>query len=154
MAASRAQHAVQALSTIVREMGINLRFAIHPVAGRLPGHMNVLLAEAKVPYDIVLAMDEINQDFETTDLAIVIGANDVVNPSAITDENSPIYGMPVLECWNSKRTVVLKRSLGSGYSGVDNPLFVNENNAMLLGDAKANISKLTESIRSVKGIDK
>jgi len=142
MAVAKAQHAVADLTTKLRARGINIRFAIHPVAGRLPGHMNVLLAEARVPYDITHAMDEINGDFPETDLALVLGANDTVNPAAQTDPDSPIAGMPVLEVWKAKRSVTMKRSLNVGYAGVDNPLFVEENNYMFLGDAKKSLEKL------------
>ena len=142
MAVAKAQHAVADLTTKLRARGVNVRFAIHPVAGRLPGHMNVLLAEARVPYDITFAMDDINDDFPQTDLALVLGANDTVNPSAQTDPDSPIAGMPVLEVWKAKRTIVMKRSLRVGYAGVDNPLFVKENNSMYLGDAKQSLEKL------------
>ena len=142
MAVAQAQFLVNEFSIKMRKTGCNVRFAIHPVAGRLPGHMNVLLAEAGVPYDIVLEMDEINEDCPDTDLILVIGANDVVNPGAETDESSPIYGMPVIQVWNATTTVVLKRSLGAGYAGVGNPLFYKENNKMLLGDAKDSMGKL------------
>jgi NAD(P) transhydrogenase subunit beta len=142
MAVARAQHLVNEFSSMLRKKGCNVRYAIHPVAGRLPGHMNVLLAEAGVPYDIVLEMDEINDDCPDTDLVLVIGANDVVNPGAETDESSPIYGMPVIQVWKAETTVVLKRSLGAGYAGVGNPLFYKENNMMLLGDAKDSMGKL------------
>ena len=147
MAVAQAQHSVREICEILKDKGVKTRFAIHPVAGRLPGHMNVLLAEAKVPYDIVLEMDEINEDFETTGTVLVIGANDIVNPGALDDESSPIYGMPVLECWKAIHTVVLKRSMGTGYSGVDNPLFYLENSAMLFGDAKASVDSILQSIR-------
>jgi NAD(P) transhydrogenase len=142
MAVARAQHAIADLTTKLRARGTNVRFAIHPVAGRLPGHMNVLLAEANVPYDITFAMDDINQDFPETDLALVLGANDTVNPAAQTDPDSPIAGMPVLEVWKAKKSVTMKRSLRVGYAGVDNPLFVNDNNVMFLGDAKKSLEKL------------
>ncbi|MDO5026069.1 MAG: NAD(P)(+) transhydrogenase (Re/Si-specific) subunit beta [Trueperella sp.] len=145
MAVAQAQFPVAELTRNLRARGVDVRFAIHPVAGRLPGHMNVLLAEANVPYDIVLEMDEINDDFSSTDVALVIGANDTVNPAAL-EPGSPIAGMPVLECWNAERVIVCKRSLGSGYSGVDNPLFFYENTDMLLGDAKDSISKLNSLI--------
>jgi NAD(P) transhydrogenase subunit beta len=142
MAVARAQHLVNEFSSMLRKKGCNVRYAIHPVAGRLPGHMNVLLAEAGVPYDIVLEMDEINDDCPETDLVLIIGANDVVNPGAETDESSPIYGMPVIQVWKAETTVVLKRSLGAGYAGVGNPLFYEENNKMLLGDAKESMGKV------------
>ena len=142
MAVARAQHLVNEFSSMLRKKGCNVRYAIHPVAGRLPGHMNVLLAEAGVPYDIVLEMDEINDDCPDTDLVLIIGANDVVNPGAETDESSPIYGMPVIQVWKAETTVVLKRSLGAGYAGVGNPLFYEENNKMLLGDAKDSMAQL------------
>ena len=142
MAVAQAQQAVSELTKRLRSQGKEVRFAIHPVAGRLPGHMNVLLAEAKVPYDIVLEMDEINEDFPSTDVAIVIGSNDIVNPAAQDDPNSPIAGMPVLECWKSKQVFVSKRGQGTGYSGIENPLFFKDNTRMFYGDAKESLNKL------------
>ena len=142
MAVAQAQHAVADITRILRDRKVEVRFGIHPVAGRLPGHMNVLLAEANVPYDIVLEMDEINEDFAKTDLVLVIGANDTVNPSALDDPNSPIAGMPVLEVWDAKQVIVMKRSMASGYAGVDNPLFYKENTAMLFGDARQNVDAI------------
>ena len=146
MAVAQAQQSVSELVRKLRAKGKNVRFAIHPVAGRLPGHMNVLLAEAKVPYDIVLEMDEINDDFPDTDVAIVIGSNDIVNPAAQEDPNSPIAGMPVLECWKAKQVFVSKRGQGTGYSGIENPLFFKENTRMFYGDAKASLDKLLPMI--------
>ena len=146
MAVAQAQQSVSELTKRLRAAGKTVRFAIHPVAGRLPGHMNVLLAEAKVPYDIVLEMDEINDDFPDTDVAIVIGSNDIVNPAAQDDPNSPIAGMPVLECWKAKQVFVSKRGQGTGYSGIENPLFFKENTRMFYGDAKASLDKLLTKI--------
>ena len=146
MAVAQAQQSVSELTRKLRAKGKTVRFAIHPVAGRLPGHMNVLLAEAKVPYDIVLEMDEINEDFPDTDVAIVIGSNDIVNPAAQEDPNSPIAGMPVLECWKAKQVFVSKRGQGTGYSGIENPLFYKENTRMFYGDAKKSIDALLPMI--------
>ena len=146
MAVAQAQQSVSELVRKLRAKGKTVRFAIHPVAGRLPGHMNVLLAEAKVPYDIVMEMDEINDDFPDTDVAIVIGSNDIVNPAAQDDPNSPIAGMPVLECWKAKQVFVSKRGQGTGYSGIENPLFFKENTRMFYGDAKASLDKLLPMI--------
>ncbi|MHA3979632.1 NAD(P)(+) transhydrogenase (Re/Si-specific) subunit beta [Halovulum sp. GXIMD14794] len=146
MAVAQAQHGVSELTKKLRAKGKEVRFAIHPVAGRLPGHMNVLLAEAKVPYDIVLEMDEINEDFPSTDVAIVIGSNDIVNPAAQDDPNSPIAGMPVLEVWKAKKVFVSKRGQGTGYSGIENPLFFKENTRMFYGDAKASVDTLLQKL--------
>jgi len=146
MAVAQAQHIVCELTKALKKKKVNVRFGIHPVAGRMPGHMNVLLAEAKVPYDIVYEMDEINDDFPNIDVSMVIGANDIVNPSALTDPNSPIAGMPVLECWKGKTTVVLKRSMATGYAGVQNPLFFEENTRMLFGDAKSSLDTVYKSL--------
>jgi NAD(P) transhydrogenase subunit beta len=146
MAVAQAQHGVAELTSKLRERGVEVRFGIHPVAGRLPGHMNVLLAEAKVPYDIVLEMDEINDDFADTDVVLVIGANDTVNPAAAEDPTSPIAGMPVLRVWEARNVIVFKRSMASGYAGVQNPLFFRENNAMLFGDAKARVEDLLKAL--------
>jgi len=148
MAVAQAQNSVSEITNLLRDKGVNVRFGIHPVAGRLPGHMNVLLAEAKVPYDIVLEMDELNDDFLETDVVLVIGANDIVNPGAQDDPNSPIAGMPVLEVWKAKTSVVFKRSMASGYAGVDNPLFYKENNRMLFGDAKESVDGILQSLKS------
>jgi NAD(P) transhydrogenase subunit beta len=146
MAVAQAQHIVHEITRVLREKKINVRFGIHPVAGRMPGHMNVLLAEARVPYDIVFEMDEINDDFPDVDVSIVIGANDIVNPSAQTDPDSPIAGMPVLECWKGKMTIVLKRSMATGYAGVQNPLFFKENTRMLFGDAKDSLDAVFKAL--------
>ena len=147
MAVAKAQYPVADLVSRLRAQGVTVRFGVHPVAGRLPGHMNVLLAEAKVPYDIVLEMDEINDDFPSTDVVLVIGANDVVNPSALDDPDSPIAGMPVLEVWRSSEVVIFKRSMATGYAGVQNPLFFKENSAMLFGDAKVQVEEIITAIK-------
>ena len=146
MAVAKAQHACADLASKLRAKDIKVLFAIHPVAGRMPGHMNVLLAEARVPYDITFSLDDINADFADTDVALILGGNDIVNPGAQTDHDSPIWGMPVLEVWKATHTICMKRSLNVGYAGVDNPLFVNDNNAMFLGDAKTSLLKLISLI--------
>jgi NAD(P) transhydrogenase subunit beta len=146
MAVAQAQASVSELTKRLRAKGKNVRFAIHPVAGRLPGHMNVLLAEAKVPYDIVLEMDEINEDFPDTDMVIILGANDIVNPAAQEDPNSPIAGMPVLEVWKARQVIISKRGQGRGYSGIENPLFYKDNSRMLYGDAKASLDEILSQI--------
>ena len=148
MAVSQAQHTVYEITKALRGQGVNVRFGIHPVAGRMPGHMNVLLAEARVPYDIVFEMDEINEEFPDIDVSVVIGANDIVNPSAQEEPNSPIAGMPVLEVWKGKTTIVLKRSMATGYAGVDNPLFYKDNTRMLFGDAKTSLDTVLKAINS------
>jgi NAD(P) transhydrogenase subunit beta len=146
MAVAQAQHVVQDITETLRATGVQVRFAIHPVAGRMPGHMNVLLAEAGVPYDVVLEMDEVNPDFPETDLVLVIGANDIVNPGAQDDPAMSIYGMPVLEVWKAGMVVALKRSMATGYSGVENPLYFRENTRMLFGDAKASLTQVASSL--------
>ena len=146
MAVAQAQHIVCEITKILRDKGINVRFGIHPVAGRMPGHMNVLLAEARVPYDIVFEMDEINEEFPDIDVSIVIGANDIVNPSAQEEPESPIAGMPVLEVWKGRTTIVLKRSMATGYAGVQNPLFFKENTRMLFGDARESLDEVLKEI--------
>jgi len=147
MAVAHAQHPVSELTSALKDKGINVRFAIHPVAGRMPGHMNVLLAEANVPYDLVLEMDEINDELADVDVVIVIGANDIVNPAALDNPDSPIAGMPVLEVWNAKNVIVSKRSMATGYAGVENPLFFKENTRMLFGDAKDSVEAIRQNIR-------
>jgi NAD(P) transhydrogenase subunit beta len=149
MAVAQAQHGVAELTAMLRARGVEVRFGIHPVAGRLPGHMNVLLAEARVPYDIVLEMDEINDDFPETDVVLVIGANDTVNPAAAEDPTSPIAGMPVLHVWEARDVIVFKRSMASGYAGVQNPLFFRDNSAMLFGDAKASVAEIVAAVQAL-----
>ncbi len=150
MAVAQAQHTVNEITKLLNKQNKNVRFAIHPVAGRMPGHMNVLLAEAKVPYDIVYEMDEVNEDFPDVDVSIVIGANDIVNPSALEDPNSPIAGMPVIECWKGHVTIVLKRSMATGYAGIGNSLFVRENTRMLFGDANESLQLVLKDLQSKK----
>jgi NAD(P) transhydrogenase subunit beta len=150
MAVAQAQHGVAELTRKLRERGVDVRFGVHPVAGRLPGHMNVLLAEAKVPYDIVLEMDEINDDFSATSVVLVIGANDTVNPAADDDPSSPIAGMPVLRVWEADAVVVFKRSMAAGYAGVSNPLFYRENSSMLFGDAKDRVEDILHALEQVR----
>jgi NAD(P) transhydrogenase subunit beta len=148
LAVAQAQHRISEITALLRGQGVNVRFGIHPVAGRMPGHMNVLLAEARVPYDIVLEMDEINADFPRTDLALVIGANDIVNPAAQEDPASPLAGMPVLEVWKARTSIVMKRSMASGYAGVDNPLMFRDNNRMLFGDARKTLDEVFAALRA------
>ena len=146
MAVAKAQYAISDITNMLRSKGIKVRFAIHPVAGRMPGQCNVLLAEASVPYDIVLEMDEINDDLADTDVVLVIGANDTVNPAALEDPGSPIAGMPVLEVWHARQVIVFKRSMATGYAGVQNPLFFRENTAMLFGDAKDQVERIVAAL--------
>ena len=146
MAVAQAQHTVYEITKVLRARKVNVRFGIHPVAGRMPGHMNVLLAEARVPYDIVFEMDEINEDFPNVDVSMIIGANDIVNPSALTDPDSPIAGMPVMECWKGNTSIILKRSMATGYAGVQNPLFFKENSRMLFGDAKETLDEVLKAL--------
>ena len=146
MAVAQAQYPVAEMTRKLREKGVDVRFGIHPVAGRLPGHMNVLLAEAKVPYDIVLEMDEINDDLPDVDVVLVIGANDTVNPAALEEPSSPIAGMPVIEVWKAKDVIVFKRSMATGYAGVQNPLFFKDNTQMLFGDAKDKVNEIVAAL--------
>jgi NAD(P) transhydrogenase subunit beta len=148
LAVAQAQHGVRELADELEKRGVDVKYAIHPVAGRMPGHMNVLLAEANVPYDQLLEMDEINPEFDRTDVALVIGANDVTNPAARNDPGSPIYGMPILDVDHSKAIVVLKRSMSPGFAGVDNPLFVDSKTSMLFGDAKDSVTKLVSAVKA------
>jgi NAD(P) transhydrogenase subunit beta len=149
LAVAQAQHAVRELATELEGRGVDVKYAIHPVAGRMPGHMNVLLAEANVPYDQLKEMDEINPAFDQTDVALVIGANDVTNPAARADRSSPIYGMPILDVDHAQNVVVLKRSMNPGFAGIDNPLFVDPKTVMLFGDAKSSVEKLVAAVKSV-----
>jgi NAD(P) transhydrogenase subunit beta len=149
MAVAQAQHAVREMTKILEGKGVEVAFAIHPVAGRMPGHMNVLLAEADVPYDQLKEMDDANSEFGRTDVSLVIGANDVTNPDARNKADSPIYGMPILNVDESSSVIVLKRSMSSGFAGIDNPLFYNEKTAMLFGDAKASVSEITEELKAL-----
>jgi NAD(P) transhydrogenase subunit beta len=149
MAVAQAQHAVRELADTLEEKGISVKFAIHPVAGRMPGHMNVLLAEADVPYENLVEMDHINPEFPETDVALVIGANDVVNPDARTDKGSPIYGMPILDVDRAQHVFVIKRSMNPGFAGVQNPLFFNDNTMMIFGDAKGVVMSLVDAVREL-----
>jgi H+-translocating NAD(P) transhydrogenase subunit beta len=149
MAVAQAQHAVREMTKLLEAKGVEVKFAIHPVAGRMPGHMNVLLAEADVPYDQLKEMDDINGEFNRTDVSLVIGANDVTNPDARNKPDSPIYGMPILNVDESGSVIILKRSMNSGFAGIDNPLFYGENSSMLFGDAKESVSEITEELKSI-----
>jgi NAD(P) transhydrogenase subunit beta len=148
MAVAQAQHALKEMFEVLEKKGIELKFAIHPVAGRMPGHMNVLLAESDIPYDAVQELEEINGEFSTTDVVLVVGANDVVNPAAKTDKSSPLYGMPILDAYKARQVYVLKRSMGVGYSGVDNDLFYYENCSLIFGDAKATCTAIVNALKS------